>query len=77
MMTKMLKISSRIAWTFYWNEKYHYVFDIKSVDFFILILNFIQFLKMWTIELHFYKLGLKVKQTIVELTWELMDTLSK
>lgn len=73
----MLKISSRIAWTFYWNEKYHYVFDIKSADFFILILNFIQFLKMWTIKLHFYKLGLKVKQTIVELTRELMDTLSK
>lgn len=61
MMTKMLKISSRIAWTFYLNEKYHYVLDIKNVDFFILFLNFTQFLKMWTIELHFYKLGLKVK----------------
>lgn len=76
-MTKMLKISSRIAWTFYLNEKYHYVFDIKNVDFFILFLSFIQFLKTLTIELHFFKLGLKVKQAIVELTRKLMDTLSK
>lgn len=53
------------------------MFDIKNVDFFILFLSFIQFLKTLTIELHFFKLGLKVKQAIVELTRKLMDTLSK
>lgn len=32
-------------WTFYLNEKFHYVFDINTVHLYILFLNFISFSK--------------------------------